>query len=142
MEQCCKSLHIDARVPAKHNDCFGEATALVAWHRQQRQSRATELEETNMTRPYFRASRRKTKVNLSEALERRFLGYAAGAGAVAAGLVSFSQPAEAEIVFVPTHVSLHNGQNFPIHNKSTTQITFTDNKYIITRSMCPPPINL
>src|SRR5258708_35791555 len=111
MEQCCKSLHIDARVPAKHNDCFGEATALVAWHRQQRQSRATELEETNMTRPHFGASRRKTKVNLSEALERRFLGYAAGAGAVAAGPVSFFQPAEAGIGLVPTHVRLRTRQS-------------------------------
>src|SRR5258707_8802795 len=107
MDQCCKSLHLDARVPAKHNACFGEATALVAWHRQQRQSRATELEETNMTPPHFGASRRKTKVNLSEALERRFLGYAAGAGAVAPGLARFSQPAERANGFAPTPENPH-----------------------------------
>ncbi len=48
--------------------------------------------------------------------------------------MSFSQPAEGEIVFVPTHVSLHSGQSFAIDIKGTTEFTLTDKNYIITGS--------
>ena len=61
----------------------------------------------------------------AEAFEKRMRAYAAGAGAVAAGLLAFSPAAMAEIVVVPAHVYL--GSNpFPIDIEGTTGLTLTN----------------
>jgi hypothetical protein len=90
-----------------------------------------------MTRPESpdgKAPLHKTRIKVNEALEKRLLAYAAGAGAVAAGLLSSAQPAEAEIIFTPTHVTLQPGQSFAIDIQGTTEFTLTDRLYVITGS--------
>lgn len=90
-----------------------------------------------MTRPHSRegnASPQKTQVSLDESLEKRLLAYAVGAGAVATGLLSLSQPAAAEIIFVPTNVTLQSGSSFAIDIQGMTEFTLTDKHYIITGS--------
>ena len=61
----------------------------------------------------------------TETFEKRLRAYAAGAGAVAAGLLAFSPPAGAEIVVVPAHayLSLHP---FPIEIEGATAFTLVN----------------
>lgn len=62
----------------------------------------------------------------TEAFERRLRAYAAGAGAVAAGLLGLSSPATAEVVFVPAHALLWTGSSpFPIDVEGATAFTLT-----------------
>ena len=51
----------------------------------------------------------RTKVNLSEALERRLRLYAAGAGAGTLGLFALAPQARAQIVFTPVNIGVKNG---------------------------------
>ena len=74
------------------------------------------------------------RTNLNDKLERKLLAYAIGAGAVAAGLVPLAQPAEGEVVFVPTNVHLQPGKSFAIDIQGMTEFTLTDKFYIITGS--------
>jgi hypothetical protein len=65
----------------------------------------------------------------TETFEKRLRAYAAGAGAVAAGLVAFSPPAGAEVVVVPAHVYL-GGNPFPINIEGTSAVTLTNQPII------------
>jgi hypothetical protein len=68
---------------------------------------------------------RKAHSTKTETFEKRLRAYAAGAGAVAAGLLAFSPPAAAEIVVVPAHVYL--GSNpFPIEIEGATALNLTN----------------
>ena len=63
----------------------------------------------------------------TETFEKRLRAYAAGAGAVAAGLLACSPPASAEIVVVPAHVSLGQGSSpFPINIEGATEFTLSN----------------
>lgn len=60
----------------------------------------------------------------TESFEKRLRDYALGAGAVAAGLVTFSPPAAAKVVVIPAHVTLEFGSApFPISFEGTTEFT-------------------
>ena len=75
-----------------------------------------------------------TKTNLNDKLEKKLFAYAIGAGAVATGLIALAEPAEAEVVFVPTNVHLDSNQSYAIQIEGTTEFTLTDKLYIITGS--------
>jgi hypothetical protein len=69
------------------------------------------------------ACERLTKPRHPETLEKRLRAYAAGAGAVAAGLVASASLGSAEIVVVPTHVTVLPYSSFPINIDGTTALT-------------------
>jgi hypothetical protein len=71
---------------------------------------------------------------LNDTLERRLFAYAVGAGAVAAGILPLSQPAAAEIVVVPTKVTLGSGSSYVIDIGGAAQFTLLDRLYVITGS--------
>jgi hypothetical protein len=62
----------------------------------------------------------------TETFEKRLRAYAAGAGAVAAGLLALAPPAAAEIVVVPAHATLGYDSGFRIDIDGTTALTFID----------------
>ena len=75
-----------------------------------------------------------TRTNLNDNLEKKLFAYAIGAGAVATGLIPLAEPAQAEVVFVPTHVHLNSNQSFAIDIQGTTEFTLTDKLYVLTGS--------
>ena len=65
-----------------------------------------------MTRPSsqdYQVAPPRTKINLSDKLEKRLRLYALGAGAGSLGLLALAPPARAQIVFTPLNVTLKNG---------------------------------
>jgi hypothetical protein len=63
----------------------------------------------------------------NESLEKRLRAYAAGAGAVATGLLAFSPLASGEIVVVPAHVTITRGSApFAINVGGTTEFNLGD----------------
>ena len=76
----------------------------------------------------------------TEAFEKRLRAYAAGAGAVAAGLLAFSPNAKAEIVVTQTHVTLERDSSpFPISIEGATQFTLSNHGGPYTSSFFVTP---
>jgi hypothetical protein len=61
-----------------------------------------------------RASRQRTAAEFSKSLHQRLNSYALVAGAAGVGALALTTPAEAKIVYTPTHVRLVPGTPFPI----------------------------
>lgn len=60
--------------------------------------------------------------SLNQGLNRRLISYATAATAAGAGVLGLAQPAEAQIVFTPTHVMIgaHGGYALDLTNNGTT----------------------
>jgi hypothetical protein len=70
----------------------------------------------------------------TESFEKRLRAYAAGAGAVAAGLLAFAPPVAAEIVVVPAHATIGYGHDktFAISIEGTTPFTLKTSSFFST----------
>ena len=69
---------------------------------------------------------RNARAHSTETFEKRLRTYGAGAGAVAAGLLALSPDAMAQIVVIPTHVSIGDNSEFPIDIQGTTEFTLVN----------------
>jgi hypothetical protein len=87
-----------------------------------------------------RSSGLRKTANLSESVHRHLNMYAIAASAAAVGMVS-AQPAQARIVYTPTHHTLANGR-LPIPIDGTHDFTLSDKFYIITGSWSTQLLNL
>jgi hypothetical protein len=58
------------------------------------------------------SSRPRKTANLSESVHHQLSMYAIAAGAAGAGLLAWAQPAEARIIYTPTHRSIKNHDVF------------------------------
>lgn len=74
----------------------------------------------------------KTSISLPSSVHQRLSAYALAVGAAGVGIVSV-QPAQAKIVYIPTHHTLTNG-TLPIPVDGTHDFTLSDKFYIITGS--------
>jgi len=87
-----------------------------------------------------RSSGPRKTANLSESVHRHLNMYAIAASAAAMGMVS-AQPAQARIVYTPTHHTLANG-TLPIPIDGTHDFNLSDKFYIITGSWSTQLLNL
>lgn len=82
----------------------------------------------------------KTPVNLGTSVHQRLTAYALAATAAGVGAVSV-EPAQAKIVYTPTHHTLTNG-TLPIPIGGTHDFTLSDKFYIITGSWSTQLLNV
>jgi hypothetical protein len=82
----------------------------------------------------------KTPVSLPGPVHQQLSAYALAMSAAGVGMVSI-QPAQAKIVYTPTHRTLTNG-TFPIPIDRTHDFTLSDKFYIITGSWSTQLLNI
>jgi hypothetical protein len=61
----------------------------------------------------------------SERLHKRWLGYAAAAGAAGVGLLATAQPARADIIYTPAQISLDGGATLDLNNDGVADFVFS-----------------
>ena len=68
--------------------------------------------------------RPRTPSNLSESLHQRLNSYALAASAAGVGVLAFTQPANAEIIYVPAHVVITPANSYPLRfNRKKTNFS-------------------
>jgi hypothetical protein len=83
----------------------------------------------------------KSGSNVSDSLERRFAAYGLAASAAGASLLALAHPAEAKIIYTPTHHKLTNG-TLPIPIDDTNAFNLTDTLHVSTGSWSTQLLNI
>ncbi|MFZ0418341.1 MAG: hypothetical protein WAM04_09555 [Candidatus Sulfotelmatobacter sp.] len=66
-------------------------------------------------------------ISLSRRLDHKLLGYTVAASAAGVGMMALAQPSPAEIVYTPTHQTVHGTLALDLNNNGVTDFTIVSN---------------